>query len=134
MPRLRGLARRRVLLEIIELCRRHVMECAEQLGLTPESHSEITRYLETPEGCDAHRELKKSFEETRRKPADRRQARAAQIAYGREVERSWNCRTSIRFKKKRGKVAHDKMVEVQQELAGVEREISKSSLQETIAR
>ena len=38
---------------------------AAQLGLTPESHLLITRYLETPEGRAAHQELKKIFEETR---------------------------------------------------------------------
>jgi hypothetical protein len=58
--------RRRVLQAVVELCRRHVLEGAEQLGLTLESHLLATRYLETPEGRAAHQELKSIFEKPRR--------------------------------------------------------------------
>jgi len=64
-------ARRRVLEQVIELCRRHVLEGAEQLGLTSESHLLVTRYLETPEGRAAHQELKSMFEKYRASGARR---------------------------------------------------------------
>jgi phage terminase small subunit len=73
----RGQAERRILQQIIDLCRHHIMACAEQLGLTPEWHLLVTRYLETPDGRAAHQELKKIFEGTREKPADGRPATAA---------------------------------------------------------
>lgn len=56
---------RRILQAVINERRQFVMSCAGELGLTPESHLLITRYLETPEGRAAHQELKKIFEETR---------------------------------------------------------------------
>jgi hypothetical protein len=68
--------RRRILKGVIDLCQRQIMECAGELGLTPESHLLVTRYLETPEGRTAHQELKKIFKGTRGNPADRRPGRA----------------------------------------------------------
>jgi hypothetical protein len=73
-------ARRRILREVIELCRQNIMESAAQLGLTPESHLLITRYLGTPEGRAAHQELKGNiFEGTRKKPANGSSAQAARV-------------------------------------------------------